>query len=182
MSQIKYTHLRSPRNMRAAAEIAHTLKRNKCMSEKEFADIYCRCTHSCLDGSFHNRSLTTRYFLYEHNIMTTQMINGLIIHVATQKCFRTKWKNLFREYQIVTNDNIDKAIGYINLNNDLVPANLEAKVVGNILKLEGPTLKVFVDNYPNFKTTQIARELPRKYQIINTLMYMERTLKLIKKV
>jgi hypothetical protein len=170
MAQKKYQKLQE-KNLRAAAHIYEYLKERKVVSEKTFGDLYCEAKPSTRGGSFDTLIRTTRQFLYDHSLMTTQNINGLIIHTATQKCFRSKsFKNATIEVQEVKQSDIQKAIQYQELNNGMVPAEIEGKVIANILGLEGRHVDSFVHvyayldgQYPNLYS------LGREYQILNAL-------------
>ena len=146
--QKKYQRLQDT-NMAAAEIIYKALKSQKAISHETFSRLYCqRPGGAHRSGSFNNLIKTTQDFLFDHGLMSTHIINGLIVYVATQKCFRTKsFKNATIEYQTVTNEDIDKAIQYQKLNNGLVPADIEGTVIANILKLEGDPWKNFIQYY-----------------------------------
>ena len=146
--QKKYQRLQDT-NMAAAEIIYKALKSQKAISHETFSRLYCqRPGGAHRSGSFNNLIKTTQDFLFDHGLMSTHIINGLIVYVATQKCFRTKnFKNATIEYQTVTNEDIDKAIQYQKLNNGLVPADIEGTVIANILKLDGDPWKNFIQYY-----------------------------------
>ena len=148
MSQKKYQRLQSA-NMAAAEIIYNALKEKKAISHETFSRLYCqRPGGAHRSGSFNNLISNTQEFLYDHGIMSTHIINGLIVYVATQKCFRTKsFANATKETQLVTNDAIDRAIKYVELNNNQIPAEYEGPIVANILGLEGGHFKSFVERY-----------------------------------
>jgi len=168
--QKKYQTLR-PKNLRVAHHISDYLKEKKVMSEETFGDLYCQASpETSRGGSFPTLIKTTKKFLFDHNMMTTQKINGLIVYVSTQKCFRTFPKNRFVEYQEVSNKDIDEAILYKDLNNDLIPYEFEGKVIAGILKLEGNHAKRFIELYPDF---DVPDYIPKKFQILGTIGSME---------
>jgi len=148
MPQKKYQRLQAT-NMAAAEIIYKALKSQKAISHETFSRLYCqRPGGAHRSGSFNNLIASTQKFLFDHGIMSTHIINGLIVYVATQKCFRTKnFKNATVEYQEVTNKNIDRAIAYQELNAGLVPDDIEGAVIANILELEGQTWKDFIQEY-----------------------------------
>src|SRR6056297_1902878 len=151
MTQKKYQKL-SADNHLAAREIWEELKEEKCISQDQFEIVYANARGISYggrkSGSFHNLYKTTQQFLFDHGLMTKEFINGLIIYVATQKCFRCKtFENATKEVQEVTNSDIDRAIGYVVLNNNQVPAQYEAPIVANMLGLEGGHWKYFVKTY-----------------------------------
>ena len=76
-----YQQLR-PKNLRVAHHISDYLKRNKTLSEEKFGDLYCEANpESHRGGSFNNLIDTTKKFLYDHEMMSRHMINGLIVYV-----------------------------------------------------------------------------------------------------
>ena len=165
-------------NLEAAKIIYNALKVEKAISYERFSQLYCRRPGGAhRSGSFNNLIKTTHTFLYDHGLMTREIINGLIVYVATQKCFRTKsFENATRKYQIVSNLNIDKAIKYVELNDDSVPAEFEGPVVANILGLEGRVWKYFVNSYnyqEEWKSGNTPYGLPIKYKVIGVVMNLE---------
>jgi hypothetical protein len=131
-------------NKDAAKLIYNALKKDKAISEKRFGDLFCqRPGGARRGGSFDTLTRTTKQFLFDHGLMTKEYINGLILYVATQKCFRTKnFENATRICQVTSNDAIDRAIEYVKLNNNMVPAEYEGPIVATMLGLEGETWDV----------------------------------------
>ena len=148
MSQKKYQKLQNA-NTEAAKIIYNALKTEKTISYERFSQLYCRRPGGAhRSGSFNNLIATTHTFLEDHGLMTRHIINGLIVYVATQKCFRTKnFENATKVAQITSNTQIDGAIEYVKLNNNMVPAEYEGPIVANMLGLEGSTWKYFVESY-----------------------------------
>jgi hypothetical protein len=171
------------KNLKAATKIALYLKKNKTMSEETFGDLYIESTGAYRHGSFPKLIETTKQFLYDHDIMSTQMINGLIIHVATQKCWRSMVENFFIEYQTITNDQIDLAITYLNFNNGKVSFELEGKIIAeNILELTGELAKGFPKNYAEFMQSVIMLDhIENKFGLLSTIRHYQ-NLKKIKKI
>jgi len=180
--QKRYQQLRKKENLQAVESIYKELKKSKCISKETFDQIYMKCNGIRYKGGcFDHLIETTHQFLYDHDLMTRKTINGLVVYVATQKCFRTKnFKNATRETQVVSNAAIDAAIKYVELNNEMVPFEFEGKVVANILGLEGSTKKHFINSYPEFVPTGVYN-LPIKYNVISVVTYFERS-GLIKKI
>jgi len=177
MAQKKYQQLSSENHM-AAREIWEALKKEKALSQENFEIIYASARGISYggrkSGSFHNLYKTTRKFLLDHNLMTYNMINGLIVYVATQKCFRCKtFENATKEVQEVTNSDIDKAIQYVTLNNGKVPAEYEAPVVANILGLEGNHWKYFVRTYCYGAEGGIPWNFPIHYRVISAVQILD---------
>jgi hypothetical protein len=105
--------------------------------------------------------------------MTKELINGLIVYVATQKCFRSRtFENATKEYQMTSDELIDKAIAYVEINNSQVPAKFEGPIVANMLGLEGKVWKEFVDYYVYQETWHIVHHynLSIKYKVIGVVM------------
>ena len=182
MAQKKYQQLRE-KNLRAAKSIAMHLKHDKAMSEKTLGDIYVNVTHNCRTGSFHNTIKTTKKFLFEHGIMTVIGENGLIIYVATQKCFRSKLENMFIEYQIVSDYDLDKAIDYQKINSGKVDVGVEGKVIAeNILGLEGKVAKLYAEYYgfhmEHISNNRYGGNVDSKYAVLGPI----RDLPMIKKI
>ena len=182
MAQKKYQQLRE-KNLKKAERIYNYLKQYKVMSENTFAAMYYGTGMSqkvYMDGSYANRVQTTKQFLEDHGLMTYQMINGIRVYAATQKCFRTKsFKSATKEVQEVTNSNIDKAIQYVTLNNNLVPAEFEAPVVANMLGLEGEYWKYFVDVY-SYGSEHMASYLDIKYKVVGPVQVLAGEGKIVK--
>jgi hypothetical protein len=154
------------------------LKRDKVMSQETFDGIYMKANNIRFKhGSFNKLFATTVEFLKDHDLVTRQIINGLIVFTATQKCFRTHtFENATVEYQTVSNTNIDRAIKYVELNDDAVPAEFEGPVVANILGLEGKVWKFFVNSYnyqEEWKSGNTPYGLPIKYKVIGVVMNLE---------
>jgi hypothetical protein len=179
MAQKKYQQLRD-KNRRAAVRIYEYLKRYKVMDEKTFAALYFNKSieeahyYPPFDGSYNNRVHTTKQFLIDHGLATFQLVNGLRVIAATQKCWRTKsFATATQEVQEVTNSDIDKAIQYVTLNNNQIPVEYEAPIVANILKLEGEHWKIFVNG---FKThgQYMPEYLDIKYKVLGALDYLTR--------
>ena len=149
MNQKNYQKLRKPENLQAAKDIYEFLKKNKTMSQKTFDDIYIKANDiRYVHGAFQHLIQTTMQFLKDHDLMTRLEINGLIIFVATQKCFRTKsFENATIEYQYVTDLDIERAIVYQHINRGYVPTEFEGKVIAKILKLEGNVAKDYIKAY-----------------------------------
>lgn len=146
--QKTYQRLQSE-NMDCAIAIAKLLKKDKCISEKTFKQTFnvVRGWRKECDGNFHLYE-TTVNFLKDHGIVTVQIINGLIIYVATQKCKCSKPENFFIEYQQVSNIDLDKAIVYQELNGGLVEPLMEGKVIAEkILGLVGKLAKEYAIEY-----------------------------------
>ncbi len=123
MPQKKYQKLQSA-NLGAAEIIYNALKEEKTISFERFAELYCqRPGGAHRSGSFNNLISTTHTFLRDHGLMTRHIINGLIVYVATQKCFRTKnFYNATKEVQVTCDEDIDRAIDYVTINKNMVPA------------------------------------------------------------
>lgn len=139
-------------NYNAALAITRQLKTKKALSEKTFGDLYAQVTGARRHGAFNKLMVTTKKFLTDHKVMTFRQINGLNLYVATQKCVHSKMENMFVEYQYVTNADLDKAIKYQELNNELVPAEIEGNVIAkNILGLTGSVADAFVKLYSQHK-------------------------------
>ena len=173
--QKKYQQLRSEGNKRAAQMLFDALKRDKVMSQHTFDQIYMRANGiRYKHGAFNKLFATTVEFLKDHDLVTREIINGLIVYVATQKCFRTHtFENATVEYQTVLELDIDQAIKYVELNNGAVPAEFEGPVVANILKLEGKVWKFFVNSYKyqeEWKAGNTPYGLPIKYKVIGVVM------------
>jgi len=184
MSQKTYQTLQ-PENLSAANIIYKALKKDKAISEKRFGDLFCqRPGGARRGGSFDTLTRTTKQFLFDHDLMTKEYINGLILYVATQKCFRTKnFENATRICQVTSNDAIDRAIEYVKLNANWMAAEYEGPVVASMLGLEGETCKYFVATYKyqeEWNPNEHCR-LPIKYKVINPVTILERK-GLLKKV
>lgn len=148
-TQKKYQRLQWT-NLKAAEIIYNALKKEKALSAKRFGDLFCqRPGGTSRHGSFNKLMKTTHTFLLDHDLMTIEYINGLIIYVATQKCFRTKnFENATIEYQYVTNGALDTAIEYQELNNGLIDPYMEGTVIAkNILGLTGKLIKDYANEY-----------------------------------
>ena len=136
------------KNYNAAYEIAKYLKRNKCMSQLTFETVYLNTTGNRRHGELNSLMKTTRQFLFDHGVMDRQIINGLIIFIATKKCVHTKMENMFIEYQYVSDKDIDRAIDYQNINGGKLNFKEEGEIIGaNIFLLKGEQLKYFTHNY-----------------------------------
>ena len=173
MPQKKYQKLQSA-NLGAAEIIYNALKEEKTISFERFAELYCqRPGGAHRSGSFNNLISTTHTFLRDHGLMTRHIINGLIVYVATQKCFRTKnFYNATKEVQVTCDEDIDRAIDYVTINKNMVPAEFEGPVVANMLHLEGTVWKYFVDEYKyqeDWNPTD-HYNLPIKYKVIGPVM------------
>lgn len=175
MAQKKYQQLRE-KNLKKAKQIYNYLKQYKVMSENTFAGIYYGVGMSqkiYMDGSYANRVQTTKQFLEDHGLMTYQMINGIRVYAATQKCFRTNsFENATKVAQVTSDELIDKAIAYVEINNNQVPAEFEGPIVANMLGLEGKVWKEFVDYYVYQETWNPKSQynLPIKYKVIGVVM------------
>jgi hypothetical protein len=174
MSQKKYQKLQA-KNLEAAKRIYEHLKVYKVIDEKSFAALYFEVsisyTHKELpyDGSYANRVKTTKQFLEDHDLATFELINGIRVIAATQKCFRTKsFKNATKEIQMVSDVDIDKAINYVRMNNNLIPAEFEGPIVANILGLEGDHWKYFVKSY-EYQAEGFPGYLDIKYKVIGPI-------------
>jgi len=175
MSQKKYQTIQA-KNLAKAKRIYEYLKFNKCMSENTFAALYYDYevdSKMYYSGSYSNLVATTKQFLYDHGIMEFKLINNLRMYVATQKCVRTKsFENATKVAQVTTDALIDKAIAYVEINNNQVPAEFEGPIVANMLGLEGKVWKEFVDYY-KYQETWIPKHqynLPIKYKVIGVVM------------
>jgi hypothetical protein len=182
MAQKKYQQLRE-KNLRAAQAIARHLKNDKVISEETFGDIYVDITHGTRGGSFHDLIQTTKEFLFQHGIMNQMKVNGLIIYVATQKCFRSKLENMFVEYQTVSNYNLDEAIRYQKINDGKVDVDVEGKVIAeNILGLEGKVAKLYAEYYgfhmEHISNNRYGGNVDPKYGVLGPI----RDLPMIKKI
>jgi hypothetical protein len=176
MSQKKYQGLQSA-NTAAAKIIYNKLKEKKAISHETFSVLYCRRPGGAhRSGSFNNLIKTTQDFLFDHGLMSTHIINGLIVYVATQKCFRTKnFENATKVAQLTSDDAIDRAIEYVKLNNNMVPAEFEGPIVANMLGLEGATWKYFVESY-KYNEEWNSNEhcgLPIKFKVISVVMILQ---------
>jgi len=175
MSQKKYQTIQA-KNLAKAKRIYEYLKFNKCMSENTFAALYygCEITQKIYySGSYSTLVATTKQFLYDHGIMEFKLINNLRMYVATQKCVRTKsFENATKVAQVTTDALIDKAIAYVEMNNNQVPAEFEGPIVANILGLEGKVWKEFVDYcvYQEHWNPKDNYRLPIKYKVIGVVM------------
>ena len=176
MPQKKYQGLQSA-NTAAASIIYTALKRDKAMSHETFSRLYCsRPGGAHRSGSFNTLIASTQRFLDDHGLMDTHLINGLIVYVATQKCFRTKsFENATKVAQITTDSQIDEAIEYVKLNNNMVPAEYEGAVVANMLGLEGATRKYFVETYKYNEEWNPNNHcgLPIKFKVISVVTTLE---------
>lgn len=146
------------------------------MSENTFAALYYGCSANqkmYYSGSYSNLVKTTKQFLYDHGIMEFKLINNLRMYAATQKCVRTKsFENATKVAQVTSDDAIDRAIAYVEINNNQVPAEFEGPIVANMLGLEGKVWKEFVDYY-KYQETWIPKHqynLPIKYKVIGVVM------------
>lgn len=159
MAQVKYQKLR-PANLQAARLIYENLKQSKCLSAADFKRIFLQSrTNLPSDAQFNNWETTVR-FLEQHGLMTQELINGLTVYMATQKCVRTKsFKNATVEYQTVLQSNIQKAIQLQKLNANLVPAEIEGTVIANLLELEGTLKMQFIKWYPEAKLDMIDEHM-----------------------
>jgi len=180
MTQKTYQKLQD-KNLAKAKRIYEYLKFHKCMSENTFAALYygyeTEFNKIYQNGSYSNLVKTTKQFLYDHGLMEFELINNLRMYVATQKCVRTKnFENATKEYQVTSDELIDKAIEYIKLNNGGVPAEFEGPIVANMLGLTGKVWKFFVDtyNYQEEWNDQLTTPygLPIKYKVIGVVMTM----------
>lgn len=171
------TYQKLTKNLDAAKRIYEYLKVYKVMDEKTFAALYFNRSienaHNpgayIFDGSYGNRVKTTKQFLMDHDLATFELINGNRVVAATQKCWRTKsFENAIKEVQEVSNDDIDKAIQYVTINNDMVPNEFEGPIVANMLGLEGKHWQSFVNLY-NFG---IPAWLNIKYKVLSPLTEM----------
>lgn len=168
--QKKYQRLQHA-NTEAAKIIYEVLKTSKTISHETFSRLYCtRPGGAHRSGSFNNLIKSTQKFLFDHDLMSTHIINGLIVYVATQKCFRTKnFKNATREVQVTTNSKIDEAIKYVRLNAGQVPAEFEGPVVANILGLEDKVWKYYVASY-EFAASGFPSYLDIKFKVLGPVM------------
>jgi hypothetical protein len=176
MTQKKYQKLSSDNHF-AAREIWEELKTEKVLSQENFEINYANARGisygGMKSGSFHNLYKTTQQFLFDHGLMTKELINGLIVYVATQKCFRCKtFENATKVAQVTTDALIDKAIAYVEINNNQIPAEFEGPIVANMLGLDGKVWKEFVDYYVYQETwnPKDNYNLPIKYKVIGVVM------------
>jgi len=92
------------------------------------------------------------------------------------------FENAIKETQVTTDELIDQAINYIEMNAGDVPAEFEGKVAGKIIGLEGKILERFQMYYNyacDYEYGGTHPYLERKYQIIGPVMHLmgERILK-----
>lgn len=126
MAQKVYQKLRGD-NYEAAETIYEKLKSVKFISEKKFQETWCESRGWNPKRQFLPQNFkTVKQFLLDHGLMTRHLINGLRVYAATQKCVRSKnFYNATKEIQMVKEENIQKAIAYVKVNNSKVPSVFE---------------------------------------------------------
>jgi hypothetical protein len=168
MAQKTYQKLRSE-NLEVAKVIFNYLQEHKAITNAKFVALFQKTRGWSPWNTLSHNFDTVKAFLTDHGLITTEKINGTLFYVATQKCWRSKtFENTTKEVQEVTNSDIDKAIQYVTLNNNMVPAEYEGPVVANMLGLEGYHWKYFVSLY-NFG---IPSWMDIKFKVLTPLQEM----------
>lgn len=154
---MKYQRLQRE-NTLVAYDVAKQLKEHKVLSDKDYKNIFFQIKVNCGDHPKNFESVT--HFLFQHGIMTSTMINGFRIYVATQKCVKAKKENLFVEEHYVMRSSYDKAKAYIAINLGRVPVDIEAKIIAeNIFYLPKEMKKEFIKNYTEIMATTIEHAI-----------------------
>ena len=186
----KYQKLRSE-NLKVAKSIARTLKQTKCISKYDMEQTILKGKKMPPCFVLPNNFKTIYQFLSDHDIVTRETINGLVVYVATRKLTHTNIENLFIEVSEICQTQISEAQKWVKNNKGLIPLEVEAKFVGErYLELPSHTLNQFIKNYIDYNKT-ISQDTnymmytidDKNYYKNNSVYYVQEnmvTIKLIK--